>query len=161
MGDRHAQSLTCFGLGSKGRVGTFDAHVSPPASKLEAIILEECAREKAGLTENLKAVANTEDETTGLGEGRNPFHHRGESGDGTGSKVVAVRKTTRKDQTIDRRYVVGAVPDVLDSLTKNTTKNVKRITVAIGTGEYDNAESQQSTPHGFPRNILPRALGLV
>ena len=101
VGDRDVQDLAFGRAGSEARVGRFHAEVLVFADEMESLVADERTGEEACFTENLEAVANTNDSAAGGGELLDSLHDRGESGDRTAAEVVAVGKAAGDNNGID------------------------------------------------------------
>ncbi len=82
MRDRHANDLSGIVAARERRVGSFDPQMHVMADEFQPRVAHENAGQKAGLAENLKAVADAEHETTAASEGAHRVHDRRARSDG-------------------------------------------------------------------------------
>ena len=111
----------CPALGGagEGRVGIFHANVHMAADKAQAGVAHHRAGEQAGFEQNLKAVADAEDQSAAFGEFFHGLHHRREAGDRAGAQIVAVGKAAGQDDGVAVRQIFGLVPDEFNWLVKD------------------------------------------
>jgi len=142
MGYGDVQELALVAQRGEGQRCVFYPHVDPLAPVLEVAVGHETAGQQPGFAQDLKSVADTDDESTPPGETFDLYHDRRETGNGTGAKVVTVGKTTRKDDTVVAGKIGIAVPDVASTVTQDVRYRVVAIPVAPGPGENDYTKSQ-------------------
>src|SRR5205823_2702026 len=92
------------------------------------------------LTENLEAVAEADDRTTLCRVRRDFLHHRAESGNRAGPKIVSVAEAARKDDDVRSLEVVVLVPQVDRFLADAVDDRMVRVVVAVRAGKRDDAE---------------------
>src|SRR5258707_1080533 len=88
--------------------------------------------------QDLKAVADADDEAAFVSEFRDPLHNRREACDRAAAQVVAVTEATRQHDALDvvERFIL--VPQYLRVLPHHLTQGVKRVVVVQRSGEtYD------------------------
>ncbi len=127
------------GVGERG-ICALGAEVDLLADVALIAIAHEGAREEAGFAEDLKAVADTQDEAAGCGELRDGLHDGGELGDGAGAEVVAIGEAARDEDGVAVLEIVRGVPEIGDGGAELAGEDVMRVVVAVGAGEDEDAE---------------------
>src|SRR5882672_5392078 len=101
MRDRHAQEFASGNLVRERQIGRFRSDENMFATELKRAIANQSSRQKASLTENLKAVANAEYNSAIRCEVLHGGHDWTESRNRSGSQIIAVAKPTRDNHRID------------------------------------------------------------
>src|SRR3990170_4557564 len=96
------------------------------------VVDDEGAWQQAGLAENLKAVADAEDQFPLIGHALHTLHDRREAGDRAAAQVIAVRKAAWEDDTIVRAQFLLLVPDVIHVQTVELLQHMVTVVIAPG-----------------------------
>jgi hypothetical protein len=114
MRHRHADHIARVVAARIGRVRAFNAQIDFAAHEFQRRIAHEHTGQEPGLAENLKAIANAEDEPAALGMCADCVHDRRAGRDGAASQIVAIGEPTGQDNKVGsfRQSGVG-MPDHL------------------------------------------------
>jgi hypothetical protein len=136
--DRTPDQIAGSGCTGEGGGFLFHTQVNVFADKLEIAVPDESAREKPGFGENLKTIANPEDETALRGEIVHGGHHRTAFGYGTTAEIVTIAETSGDYHGVRFTETGIFVPDVGDTAPENIPDHMKTVLVTVGTGELKN-----------------------
>ena len=128
------------------RVDLFDAHVTCSQMNLRPRFRSIAPGQQPGLEQDLKAVADAEHRSAGIGEGLDRGHHRREARDGAGAQVVAVREAAGQDDHVSAAERRVLVPDELGLLAEHVLRGVVGVVVAVRSGKDDDGEFHVSGP---------------
>src|SRR5205807_9457814 len=118
----------------------FDPHIYMSTDEMQLTIANQSPRQQTCFAQNLKAIANAQNQIAFRGEFFYGVHDRRKAGQRSGAQVIAVRKTARNDHGIVTAQVSIAVPDEIDRLADVFRDHVIRIVIAVRTGKNYNAE---------------------
>src|SRR4029077_13663550 len=135
--DRKAKHLPAWRRGGERSGGRFHADVNVTADEAQSLIAHQSAGQKPGFAENLKAIANAEDETTRAGEPRNRVHYRRKTRDRAGAQIIAVGEAAGQNHGVETGEVLRLVPDGLGRYVKDFVYSVQGIVIAVRSGKYD------------------------
>src|SRR5690348_8652174 len=110
------------------------------ANKSQAGIAHQRAGKQAGLAENLKAVADAEDDTAGICELLDRFHHGREARDSASAEIISIGKTAGKDECVGIGEILRLVPDEFDRLLEYVAESVEGVVIAIRAGKDDHSK---------------------
>src|SRR6266436_1743475 len=116
MGDRHAQHAARLQLMREGCAGALYSYVYVVADKVQISISNQRSWKQAGLTQDLKTIANAQHQIAFCGKRFHRIHDGGKTGQRSSAQIVAVRKAAGNDQGIVTAQVRIAVPDKIDRL---------------------------------------------
>src|SRR5215470_2944836 len=100
VGDRQANPLALLERTGKRRPVVFDDQVQMPADELARRVLQQRARQQAGLGENLEAVADAEHLAAAAREANDLVHHRGEAPDRSTSQIISEGEAAGEDDDV-------------------------------------------------------------
>src|SRR6188508_3116222 len=103
---------------------------------MQSRVSHQSTRKQSTLAQDLKTVADPEDELPFRGEILHRVHHRRKSRQRTGPKIIAVGKSSGNDHRIVTAKIGFFVPDEIDRLTDVLRHNVIGVVITIGTGKY-------------------------
>jgi hypothetical protein len=103
-------------------------------------VAHERAGEQAGLTEDLEAVADAEDEAAVRSEFLDGLHDGREAGDGAGAEIVSVGEAAGDEDGVAPFEVVRRVPEEGDGLACDFGDDVVGVVIAVGAGKDEDAE---------------------
>src|SRR5258707_9157849 len=122
----------------KRSVVVFDSYLHRFADIFQSDVAHQRSGQQSGLTQNLEAVADTEDDSATGREFADGFHHGRELGDGTGAEVVTESKASGDDDGVAVLEVVRVVPEKRHRLPGDLLDGPKSIVIAVRSGEdYD------------------------
>ena len=136
--DRDRETLSFVTRAREGAVVVDDLQSDLAADEPQRDIRQQRTREQTGLAQDLKAVADPQDQATVAGELRDLLHHRREPGDRAGAQVVPVREPPGDDDRIDAVQVAVRVPQQ-DGLSR-PRGGLHRVDLVARPGEADHAE---------------------
>src|SRR5690242_18167662 len=100
VGDGSLDDLPLVGGASERRIGLLDAEIYVAADESQAGIAHQRAGEQARFAENLETVAYAEEDTAGVCELHDRFHHGRKARYSAGAEIVSVGKTPGKDESV-------------------------------------------------------------
>src|SRR3989442_4401051 len=119
-------------------VDAFDLHIYMSADEMQLTIANQSPRQQTCFAQNLKAIADAQNQIAFRGKSFHRVHDRRKAGQRSGTQVIAVRKTARNDHGIVTAQVSIAVPDKIDGLAHVFRDHVIRIVIAVRSGKnYD------------------------
>src|SRR5580704_4321011 len=130
-------------------------------------------RQKTSLQQNLKAVADSQDQAAGTREPIHCFHHRRETRNSAGAQIIAKGKPARKNDGVQAGNIFGLVPDKFNRLANDGANGMISVVVAIRTRELDYAELHRTIlaqshlgcaarePHSLPYRESSVAIGIT
>src|SRR2546421_8484959 len=119
-------------------VDAFDPHIYMSADEMQLTIANQRPWQQACFAQNLKAIADAQNQIAFCGEFFHGIHDRRKAGECAGAQVIAVRKTARNDHRVVTGQVSIAVPDEIDRLAHVFRDHVIRIVIAVRSGkDYD------------------------
>src|SRR5712692_8087665 len=124
----------------KRRVVVFDSYVHRLADIFQTDVAHQRSGQQSRLTQNLEAVADTEDQSAPVGELTNRSHHGREFGDGASTEVVAEGEASGDDNGVAVLEVVRVVPEESYGLLGNLLDGPESIVVTVRSGENNNAK---------------------
>lgn len=136
VGDGNAEART--NVAAVEALGGFlDVEGLGDAAKFEAVVAHEGAGQQAGFAEDLKAVADAENESAVRGVFLDSPHHRGKARNGAAAQVVAIGKSAGQHDRVGIAQGRFLVPDDFGRNTEDGVKRVDGVGIAVGTGELD------------------------
>jgi len=126
-------------MGERRRIILYP-EMNPLATVLEMVILQQCPGKETGFTQNLEAVADTNNQFTPLRKILHRSHHRGKPGYSSCPKIITIGKASRKDNTVVSRKVSLLMPDIADFLPQNILQSIIAVSVTPGTRKDNNAK---------------------
>ena len=124
-------------------VSTREIH--PLAPELQMVVAHQDAGEQTGFAEDLKAVADPDDESACVGKLLDGLHDWGESRYRSGPEIVTVRESAWHNQAVNVGDVGVLMPDVASLLSEVIGDGGVAIDVAPSTGENDDPEVHRGT----------------
>ena len=159
MGNRTLQDLPAPRRAGKWRVRGFHADMNLTAKIPQAFVAHHCAGQKSGFEENLKTVADAENQPAGTRKSIDCLHHGRKSCNGAGTQIIAVSKATRKNNRVEARDFLGLVPDEFNRLADDRADCVVSVVVAIRAGKLDHAELHKPILPHLTRTTFLRLAG--
>jgi hypothetical protein len=98
----------------------------------KALIAHHRAGQKPGFEENLKTVADAQNQPAGMRKPIDCFHYGGKTRDRSGAKIITVGKAARQNNGVDAGNFFGLMPDKFDWLADDRPDCVVGVVVAIG-----------------------------
>jgi hypothetical protein len=109
-----------------------------PANIAEAAVAHHRAREQTRFEKNLEPVANAKDHAAAVCKFLDRLHYRRKARDGAGPQIIAMRESTRQNDSVAIHEILRLVPDEFDRFVQHTADGVKRVVITIGSGkDYD------------------------
>jgi len=124
------------------------------AAELERAISNQCTGEQPRFAEDLKAVADSEDETPLSGEALESDDDGAESGDSPAAEVISVAEAAGYDHGIETVERSVLVPDQIGMVAERADC-VDAVLVAVGSGELKDGKA-----HGNRRCLADARVGL-
>lgn len=138
VGDGKAQDGAHLEFVGKRTVVSFDSDVNVLTNEVKITIAYQGARQQSRFAQDLKAIANPQNEPPALRKLLHRSHYRRESCQGTRAQVIAVRKPARYDHRVVTTQIRVAMPNKIDRLAHVFRNNVIGIVVAVRAGKnYD------------------------
>src|SRR4030095_1472513 len=137
MFDRDFQQLAFLGRIGERCIGLLHPQMDLLADKLQAGVAHQRSGQQARLTENLKAVADAEDETAVVRELHDTAHDRRKTRHGAAAQIIAVGKSARQNDAVIISRKLVFVPEQLDLLTQLQLEAVENVMIVTGTWKYD------------------------
>src|SRR5262249_26165757 len=122
------------------RVGPLDADVDVLTDVFQASVAHQRAGQQAGLSQNLEAVANAQNNAAITGKIIDGLHYRRESRDPACPQVIPVRESPGKNYRVITIYLLFFMPNEINGLANDFADHVVRVVIAIGAGENHYAE---------------------
>src|SRR5580700_4623539 len=144
MRNGNFQYLTLLRGASEGSVGGFDADVHLAAEIAQALVAHHRAGKKPCFEQDLEAVADSEDQTSGTREAVHGFHYRRKSRNRPGAQVIAIGEAARENYDVAAGKIFGLVPDEFDGLMDDGGDGVVSVFIAIRTGKLHHSEFHRS-----------------
>ena len=121
--------------------------------KLQILVPEHSSREQLQFQQHLETIAYAQHKASFFCEFLDFLHEWREFGYCSRAQVISIGKSPRKDDTVGFVQVVVFVPEIKNVLLENIFENVISVMVTIGTGEYNDTESQliQLSPRKISR----------
>ena len=107
------------------------------ANESQITVADQRARKKMGFDQNLKSVTNAENGPTGRREFLNRAHYGRKARDGAAAKIIAVRKATRKNQSVVVFQIGFVMPDVLGLGAEVGREGIPGVVIAVAAREDD------------------------
>jgi len=126
--------------GGKGAIRGFSAEIDLLADVFETGVAHERTGEQAGLSEDLEAVADAQDQAASGCKALDRLHDGREAGDGAGAQVIAIGKAAGNQDCINALKILGVVPEEGDGLMSDFGNHVVSVVVAVGAGKDQNPE---------------------
>ena len=126
--------------GCEGRVGVLNPQVKVLTAEEETVIAHQCPGQQPCLTEDLKAVADTQDEHAGIGRATDGSHDRGKAGNRAASEVITVGESSGQNDGIVSGKGGLLVPYDLCCDTRKGGQCGLTIRVAIRAGELNDGD---------------------
>src|SRR5439155_13087225 len=131
-----------FGAASRERgIGALDDERNVAAHERERLVSAKDAREQARFAEDLKAVADPEDEPTVRRELGDRRHRRRKACDRAAAQVVTVREPTREHDGVEVRQLGLGMPDE-DGLRVERGESPERVTIVAGSRKAEDADAR-------------------
>jgi hypothetical protein len=109
-------------------------------NEMQIAIANQRTWQQTGLTQNLKPVTNTQDETPAISKLLDGVHDGREPSKSARAEVVSIGKPTRDDDRVVRTQIGVAVPDEVDRLPYLFGNDVICVVIAIGSWKNYDAE---------------------
>lgn len=116
---------------SKGTVMTFDADVNVLTNEMQAAIAHKRAGKQSRFAENLKAVANANDQSSLSGKDFHRAHDGREACNGSAAQVVPVRESAWDDDRVKALQRGVLVPDVFGRCAREGVERVNAVLIAV------------------------------
>ena len=131
-----------------------------PTNVAQAGISHHGPGQQPRLQQNLKPVANSQNEAAIPGEGFHRLHYRRKSRNGAGAEIIPVGKSAGQNDGIASGKTFRLVPDEFHRLVDYISDSVKRVVIAIGPGkDYDSEFHAAVAPCGIlGSSILPQQI---
>src|SRR6202034_3136236 len=113
---RNFQNLSGPRSTRERRVNGFNANVDVPAKISQPLIADHCSRQKPRFQQDLKAVADPQDQAAGTCEPIHRFHHRGKTRNSSRAQIIAEGKAAWENDGVQAGNIFGLVPDELNRL---------------------------------------------
>src|SRR5882762_9601286 len=101
------------------------------AAELKRTIPDQSARKQAGLAEDLKTVADAQDQPAIGGKGLHGLHDGAETGNRPGAQIVAVAKSARNDDRLTVAQRSFLVPKQPRRMPEDIAEHMHGVLVAI------------------------------
>lgn len=137
MRNRTFQNLSALRCAGEGCVRRFHTDMNLAAKIPEAPIAHHRAGQKTGFEENLKTVADAQNQAAGTREPVDRFHNWRKPRNRTRSKIIAECKASRKNNRVEAGNFFGLVPDEFNRLADDQADCVVGVVVAIRAGELN------------------------
>src|SRR5579883_3020580 len=124
----------------KRRLCALGAKVDLFADVLEAGVAHERAGQQTTLAEDLEAVADADDQSSGFGKLCHRRHDGREFGDGAGAQIVSIGKAARHNDGIAILEIMRLMPQKGDRLLRNCVDYMVAVVVAVRPWEDKNAK---------------------
>ena len=139
MGDGHAQDFSRRNLTGEWRIVRGGLEENIFAVELQIAVADERAGQQAGFGEDLKAVADAEDEAAVVGELFHGLHHGAEPRDRAAAKIIAIAEAAGKYDTVGVAERSVLVPDKPRGMAE-VADGVNGILVAVAGGKLEDGE---------------------
>ena len=138
MRDRDLDDLALGIVRCKRRIVALDPQMLHPADKAQIGVAHQDTRQKPGFGEDLKAVADAENETAPCGMGAHGVHDGRPGGDGAAAQIIAIREAAgQHDEIRAKRQGPLAMPDERGFFSGGLRDGADRVLFTIGAGEKD------------------------
>src|SRR5688572_17510005 len=107
---------------------------------LQSFVPEHRTRQQAGFQQDLKAIADSDDQSPASRKPSDGFHNRRESSDGAGPQVVPVGETAGNNNGVATFQVLGLMPDELHRLLEHLAYHVISIMLAVAARENQHSK---------------------
>jgi len=134
VGDGHAEDFPRWNLAGERRIVRGGLEENIFAMELQIAVADERAGQQAGFGENLKAVADAEDEAAVVGELFHGLHHGAEPRDRAAAQIIAVAETAGHDDAVGVAERGILVPDEPRGMAEQAD-GVDGVLVAVAGGE--------------------------
>src|SRR5213593_4008318 len=145
VGYREGQYLTWFAAAGEGRHCVLDANMNVLTDKGKGTVAQHGARQQSRFQQDLKAIADTEDESSGFGKADDRRHHGREPGDRAGAEIVPVGEAAGNDDRIYLRQRGCLVPDEVSLDAQDLRHGLMTVAIAIGPREDEDTDAQWSS----------------
>jgi hypothetical protein len=144
VGDGEAKGLAAHPLGERPLAVDPEGHVA--ALEAQVGVAGQRAREDPRLGEDLKPVADAQEQATAVGVGLHRGHDVGEARDGAAAEVVPVGEASREHHEVGARGQLDVlVEDVFRGHPEHARQGVERVEVRVGAWElYDRGEHRRA-----------------
>src|SRR5258708_20971073 len=110
------------------------------AAELQRTIADQCPGQKPRFAQDLKPVADAENQSAAGRELLHGLHYRTESCDRAAAQVIAVAESARHNHGVGVAERSFLVPYVAGRLSEHITQGVNGVLVTIGSGELEDGE---------------------
>ena len=145
MSDRDAQDRASRAGLSERRVAGLHPHGNFLADEAQGTVADQGSGQQAALAENLKAIANPEDELAFHGGALHRTHHRREPGNRPGPQVVTIGESAGNHNGIKALQSFCLVPDVFRLRPHVVADRVETILITIRAGETEDSKFHRET----------------
>src|SRR6476661_5237238 len=97
VSNRNSQDTSWSDFVGERTIRRFSTHEDVFADEMQIAIANQRTWQQTGFTQNLKAITNTQNETSSISKLPDGIHHRREASKCAGTKIVTVGKTARDD----------------------------------------------------------------
>src|SRR5712675_185764 len=129
--DRNFQHLSLLRQASDRRICLLDPYINMPANIPQPLIAHHRARQQPCFQQNLKSIANPQNNPAALRKLLHRLHHRRKPRNRPGPQIIAMREPARQNNSVASSQVFRLVPDKLHRLFQDITDGVKSVVVAI------------------------------
>src|SRR5258708_423997 len=116
------------------------SHLHRLANVFQSGVAHQRSGQKPRLAQDLKAVADSQHQSSAVRKAPHRFHHGRELGNRASPQIVAVRKTSGDDDGVAVLQIMRLVPQESHRLPDNLLNGPESIVIAVGTGKDDDAE---------------------
>src|SRR6202142_3665419 len=140
MRDRHFQNLSALGGAGKRRANAFHPHIHLLAKKSQASIAKQRTGQPTSLAENLKSIADAENQPAAPRKFLHRFHHRRKTRQCARAQVIAISKPAGQNNRVATRKIFGAVPEEFHRLMEHAADGEISIVIAIRPRKHNHAK---------------------
>jgi hypothetical protein len=137
----------------KRRVVALHSHVYGLADIFQPDVAHQRSRQQSGLTQNLEAIADAENQPAAIRELADRFHDWRKFRDRPSPEIVAKSESSGDNNGVTVLQVMRIMPEESDGLFRNVRDSPVGIVIAVGTGENNDAEFHRKP---FPKTILQK-----
>ena len=165
VGDGHAENFSRRNLAGERRVVCGGLEENVFAVELQIAVADERAGQQAGFGEDLKAVADAEDEAAVVGELFHGLHDGAEPRDRAATQIIAVAETAGHDDAVGVAERGVLVPDEPRGMAKQVD-GVNGVLVAVAGGKLEDGKVhsisiRKSSINGLLKNFWQAELSIV
>lgn len=140
VADGNAQHVAAMRGAGERRVGGFHTGVDMQAAITQARVAKHGAGKESGFEEDLKSIADADDDSAAARKFFDAAHDGRKARDGSGAKVITESESTGDDDDVRAGEIFGLMPDKFGLLAEHVMSDVESVIITIGAGKNDNAE---------------------